>query len=162
MNPMPLVAIDVDPRRTACGRTLGAHVGLDASPGGNAASETRRLTGGGVDVAIEASGTDSGLELAVSVVRRGGRVHLVGLPAQPSSLDLHHCIVNEIDFSSSNGHVCREDIPAALDLLTSRWLAPLVTDRVIELDQLVPEGLEPVAAGQTHGKVIVAVNGGTR
>jgi (R,R)-butanediol dehydrogenase/meso-butanediol dehydrogenase/diacetyl reductase len=162
LQPRPLIAIDVDRSRLEVATALGANVPVLAGSAG-AADEVRGLTGGaGVDVVIEASGKSSGLELAVSIVRHGGRIHLVGLPAEPSSIDLHECVVHEIDFSSSNGHICGLDIPAALELLADGRLSELVTDRVIDLERLVPDGLESMAEGTTHGKVVVAVDRAAR
>jgi (R,R)-butanediol dehydrogenase / meso-butanediol dehydrogenase / diacetyl reductase len=157
LRPSPLIAIDVDPSRLELATALGADLAI--APGDQAAHDLRAATGDGVDVVIEASGKGKGLDLAISIVRNGGRIHLVGLPSEPSSVDLHHCVVHEIDFSSSNGHVCGVDIPAALELLSGGPLAELVTDRVIDLERLVADGLEPMAAGATHGKVVVAVDG---
>jgi (R,R)-butanediol dehydrogenase/meso-butanediol dehydrogenase/diacetyl reductase len=157
LAPEPLIALDVDPARLGHAARLGADVTIDAARH-DAAASARRLAGGeGLDVAIEASGTPYGLQLAAESVRNGGRVHLVGLPAAPSTLDLHACVVREIDVSSSNGHVCMTDIPQALELLAVGELAPRVTDRVVELERLVPDGLEPMARGETHGKVVVTV-----
>ena len=48
------------------------------------------------------------------------------------------------------------DLPEALALLGRSDLAPAVTDRVIALDELVPEGIEPLAAGTARGKIVVA------
>jgi (R,R)-butanediol dehydrogenase / meso-butanediol dehydrogenase / diacetyl reductase len=157
LQPAPLIAIDVDSARLEHAMSLGAEVLLQPGRDDVSAAVRRCSGGGGADVVIEASGTRGGLGLALAAVRNGGRVHLVGLPAEPSTLDLHACVVHEIDFSSSNGHVCGTDIPEALELLAGGQLGPLVTDRLIELDRLVPDGLEPMARGDTHGKVVVAI-----
>jgi (R,R)-butanediol dehydrogenase / meso-butanediol dehydrogenase / diacetyl reductase len=157
LGPMPLIAIDLDPGRLEHAMRVGADVLLQ--PGqDDVTAAVRRVTGGeGADVVIEASGSPGGLEVALGAVRRGGRLHLVGLPARPSTIDLHESIVHEVDFSSSNGHVCTTDIPEALDLLAAADLGAQVTDRVIELDQLVTGGLEPMSRGEVHGKVVVAI-----
>jgi (R,R)-butanediol dehydrogenase/meso-butanediol dehydrogenase/diacetyl reductase len=157
LQPAPLIAIDLDAERLNHAMRLGADVLLEAGSDDVAAAVRGHTGGEGADVVIEASGSAGGLALALSVIRYGGRVHLVGLPAKPSTIDLHRCVVHEIEFSSSNGHVCGTDIPEALDLLAARELGALVTDRVIDLERLVPDGLEPMAAGATHGKVVVAI-----
>ena len=51
-------------------------------------------------------------------------------------------------------HVCATDLPAALDLLTERPLAPVVLDRVVALDDVVA-GFEPLASGAARGKILV-------
>jgi threonine dehydrogenase-like Zn-dependent dehydrogenase len=155
LRPEPLIAIDIDPTRLELARTLGATVTLESSAAHLEATVRSSVRATGVDVVIEASGTQAGLGTAVELVRDGGRVHLVGLPAAPSTVDFHHCVVHEITFSSSNGHVCGTDIPEALALLASTRLGPAAVDRVIELERLVADGLEPMARGEAHGKIVV-------
>ncbi len=157
LAPEPLIAIDLDPKRLQRAERLGAAVTV--LPGHDDVAEAvRGHVSFGVDVVIEASGTPGGLGVAVEAVRHGGRIHVVGLPAQPSTIDLHHCVVHEIDMSSSNGHICGTDIPWALELLADDGLAPIVTDRVIALERLVRDGLQPMANGDAHGKVVVSIN----
>jgi threonine dehydrogenase-like Zn-dependent dehydrogenase len=81
---------------------------------------------------------------------------LVGLQASPRELDLHDLVLREIDVLTSVAHVCGSDLPEALDLLVDGRLAAEALDRVIELDAIVEEGLEPLAAGRVAGKVLVA------
>jgi (R,R)-butanediol dehydrogenase/meso-butanediol dehydrogenase/diacetyl reductase len=53
-------------------------------------------------------------------------------------------------------HVCDVDLPDALALLDSSDVAPTVIDRVIGLDDLVDDGIRPLAAGSAKGKIVVA------
>ena len=70
----------------------------------------------GVDVAIEASGTERGLEDALASVRRGGTVVLVGLPPErEAGVDIHRLIDGELDVHGSFRY--RDTYPAAVDLL---------------------------------------------
>ncbi len=52
------------------------------------ALNTAEVSEGGVDHAIEASGTLEGFELAMRLVRRGGTVTSIGLPGPGVSHDL--------------------------------------------------------------------------
>jgi (R,R)-butanediol dehydrogenase/meso-butanediol dehydrogenase/diacetyl reductase len=155
--PALLIAVDPDAARLDVAMKLGADILLEPGREDVAQAIRHEAGGEGADVVIEASGTPAGLELAINAVRHGGRVHLVGLQAQPSTVDLHHCTVHEIDLSTSNGHVCLSDIPAALRVLSTRELAATVTGSVIGLDRLVEDGLEPMADQSAHGKIVVAV-----
>jgi D-arabinose 1-dehydrogenase-like Zn-dependent alcohol dehydrogenase len=98
------------------------------------------------------------LDAALACVRRGGRVALVGLHADPVEVDLHRVVLNEIELVSSNGLVCSDDLPAALDLLASSDVASVVTGRVIELSDVVADGLVAMAEGRAEGKVVVCID----
>ena len=81
-----VIASDVNPRRLALARTMGAH---DAVAPGDVASAVRRATDGlGVDVVLEMSGVPAAVHQALGEVRVGGRVQLLGIPARPMELDL--------------------------------------------------------------------------
>jgi threonine 3-dehydrogenase len=64
-------------------------------------------TGGrGVDVSIDISGSASGIQATLRVVRRGGRVSLVGLPSTPIELDLTADIIyKETKVFGSTGRI---------------------------------------------------------
>jgi threonine dehydrogenase-like Zn-dependent dehydrogenase len=74
-----VIAVDTIPERLEMSRRLGANVVINAAetdPG----SEIAALTGGrGVDIAIEAVGTQKTFESCTQVVRRGGTVSSVGV-----------------------------------------------------------------------------------
>ena len=152
----PLIALDIDDDRLATARTLGAATVIDAR-GRELDAAILEATGGeGADVVIEASGTAGAPAAAIRAARRGGRVLIVGLQAAPRELDLLSLTVREVEISTTLAHVCDVDLPEALALLRSTELAPAVTDRVIALDALVPEGIEPLAGGTARGKIVVA------
>ena len=152
----PLIALDIDEDRLATARTLGAATAIDAR-GMELDAAILDATGGeGADVVIEASGTAGAPAAATRAARRGGRVLIVGLQAAPRELDLLSLTVREVEISTTLAHVCDVDLPEALALLQRTELAPAVTDRVIALDELVAEGIEPLAAGTARGKIVVA------
>jgi (R,R)-butanediol dehydrogenase / meso-butanediol dehydrogenase / diacetyl reductase len=61
----------------------------------------------------------------------------------------------EVEMSSALAHVCAEDLPEAVAILTRTDLASKVADRVIGLDRLVPDGLVTLADGHARGKILV-------
>lgn len=150
-----LVVVDVDPARLAAARALGAHATVDARE----ASPERLLRAlgddAGADVVLEASGTESGLALALGSVRRGGTVLLLGIQAAPRAVDLADLTVREIDLIGTNAHVCGVDVPEALTLLRDERIVDAAVARRIALDRFVEDGLEPFAAGRLSGKVLV-------
>jgi (R,R)-butanediol dehydrogenase / meso-butanediol dehydrogenase / diacetyl reductase len=152
----PLIALDIDEDRLATARTLGAATAIDAR-GRDLDAAILEATGGeGADVVIEASGTPGAPAAATRAARRGGRVLIVGLQAAPRELDLLSLTVREVEITTTLAHVCDVDLPEALALLQRGELAPAVTDRVIALDELVPQGIEPLAGGTARGKIVVA------
>jgi threonine 3-dehydrogenase len=75
-----VLASDVNPRRLALARTMGAHVLIDARQTDVVATIQAETGGEGADVVCEMSGVPSALHQAFRSVRMGGRVQLLGLP----------------------------------------------------------------------------------
>jgi len=109
------------------------------------------------DVAFETSGSEPGFGLALDSVRRGGQVVVLGLPNRPLAVNTRRAVVEEIDLISSSAHVCREDLPAAVDLLSRREIDSTIVADIVPLDDLVARGLAPLAEGRAGGKILVAV-----
>jgi len=83
-----IIAVDSNPTRLAMAQQMGADVILNFTET-NVLEEIRRMTGGdGVDVAIEALGTQSTFENALRSVRPGGTVSSVGVYSGKLSIPL--------------------------------------------------------------------------
>jgi (R,R)-butanediol dehydrogenase/meso-butanediol dehydrogenase/diacetyl reductase len=115
--------------------------------------------GRGADVVIEASGAPGQFETALRMVTTGGRVLAVGLPKEKPTVDLFALTLREVTVDSTVAHVCDEDLGPALEILSESTLGPLLLHSVIGLDDLVAQGLEPVAGGQVDGKILVTPAG---
>jgi (R,R)-butanediol dehydrogenase/meso-butanediol dehydrogenase/diacetyl reductase len=151
----PVIALDLDAARLDVARELGAtetHViDREATP-----EQLRDLVGDTAEVVVESSGATGSAARAFAMVARGGTVLLVGLVRSPQPLQLTDLVLREVDVRTTVAHVCDTDLPAALELLTRRPLASLLVDRVVGLADVVSGGFEPLAAGQAHGKILVA------
>ncbi|HVE79970.1 MAG TPA: L-threonine 3-dehydrogenase [Gemmatimonadaceae bacterium] len=80
-----IIASDVNEKRLALAREMGAH---DAVTPRQAEAAVKRATGGlGVDVVLEMSGVPSAVHQAFALVRVGGRVQMLGIPAKPIDVD---------------------------------------------------------------------------
>jgi threonine 3-dehydrogenase len=80
-----IIASDVNETRLALARTMGAH---DAVHPSEAEGAVRRATAGlGVDVVLEMSGVPSAIHQAFALVRVGGRVQMLGIPAKPMDVN---------------------------------------------------------------------------
>ena len=74
-----IIAVESDPVRSAMAKRMGADIVVDHTQM-DAVAEIRRLTGGkGVDVAIEALGTQATFESALRVLRAGGTLSSLGV-----------------------------------------------------------------------------------
>ncbi len=113
--------------------------------------------GRGVDLAIEASGSPIALQQAFAVVRKGGTLLQVGIPAGRVSLPLGQLVPREVNIVTTNGMMCEVNLPKALALLSRTDLAARITGRVISLERLVPDGLEALALHEVLGKVLVQI-----
>jgi threonine 3-dehydrogenase len=80
-----IVASDVNPKRLALAKQMGAHSAVTPD---KAAEAVRGATGGlGVDVVLEMSGVPAAIHQAFALVRVGGRVQMLGIPAKPMEVD---------------------------------------------------------------------------
>jgi len=150
-----VVAVDIDEGRLDTASTLGATETANAA-GRDLAELLLELSDGvGFDIVIEASGAPHAPAAAIAGARRGGRVLLVGLHGAPRALELTPMIVREVDVATTVAHVCDTDIPAALELLTETDVAAITAGPRIPLDDLVEEGLRPLAERRAGGKVLV-------
>ena len=73
-----IIAVDSVPKRLEQAKRMGADVVLDHTQQ-DVVAETKRLTGGGADVAIEALGTSITFESCLRSVRAGGTVSSLGV-----------------------------------------------------------------------------------
>jgi len=151
-----VVAFDIDAERLATARELGADETVDASAHELAQLLLELTDGVGFDVVIEATGTQHAPAAAIAGARRGGRVLLVGLHGAPRELELTPMILREVDVFTTVAHVCDSDIPAALALLAESDVASITAGPRIPLDELVEEGLRPLAERRASGKILVA------
>jgi threonine 3-dehydrogenase len=80
-----IIASDVNPTRLALAKQMGAHDTVHPS---EAEAAVKRATDGlGVDVALEMSGVPSAIHQAFQLVRVGGRVQMLGIPAKPMDVN---------------------------------------------------------------------------
>lgn len=80
-----VIATDPNPRRRELAAKMGAHdaVAPDAAPDAVA----RASRGLGADVVLEMAGVPSAIHQAFALVRPGGRVQMLGIPAKPMEIN---------------------------------------------------------------------------
>jgi threonine 3-dehydrogenase len=113
-------------------------------------------TGGmGVDVSVDISGSAKGIQGAFAVVRRAGRVSLVGLPSAPVELELtSNIIYKETRVFGSTGRMMWDTWYEMQNLMESGKFDPLpvITHRMPLKD--FAKGIE-LAQGGKAGKIIL-------
>lgn len=148
-----VIAVDVDPRKLALARELGAAQTIDARDG-DAAKRVRAETGGGADVAIEAIGNPKTQEQALASLRTGGRLLLLGFSAENMSLPSGRVTYREITVIGTLG--CRPiDFPVVLDLVRRGrlTLGPLVTHR--HTLESINDGFDALRRGEGVRHIVV-------
>jgi alcohol dehydrogenase len=146
----PLRTIVVDPveSRRAAATAFGAQRVL--APDDDVAGVVQELTDGlGADVTIEAVGLPSTFDMAVALVRPGGRVANVGVHGKPTTLHLEELWIKDVTITT--GLVDTHSTPMLLAMLQAGRIdaGRMVTHR-FGFDQ-VPEAYDlfddPVASG---------------
>jgi threonine 3-dehydrogenase len=80
-----IVASDVNPKRLSLAKRMGAHDTV--SPNEVDEAVKRATSGLGVDVVLEMSGVPAAIHQAFAMVRVGGRVQMLGIPAKPMDVN---------------------------------------------------------------------------
>jgi (R,R)-butanediol dehydrogenase/meso-butanediol dehydrogenase/diacetyl reductase len=150
----PVIAIDIDDGRLRVATALGATQAHRIDPDATGA-QLRELLPAGADVVFETSGVLGAAERAFAMAARGGTVLLVGLNTTPQALNLADLVLREVNVHTTVAHVCDQDLPEALQLLSRRPLSTTLLDRIVPLEDVVAEGLQPLAAGTASGKILV-------
>ncbi len=96
-----VLAIDLNEERLEIARTLGAAETIDSREVERVDKHVRRLTDGGVDVAFEAIGTPATIELAFSLLRRGGRLCVIGYSQEPVTVSAARLMYYELEMVGS-------------------------------------------------------------
>ena len=149
-----LIALDVDDARLDLARQMGATEAHNVADSGF--DEVRAdLMGRGIDVVVDTSGAQSGLDLATDIVRRAGRINLFGwikgdtATFNPSAW--HGKAISIVN--SSPGAQVRDPFPPAIRLIEKGVidLKPLVT-HVVPIGDY-PEFMTGVTSGEVDGYI---------
>lgn len=144
-----VAALDPDPAARARARELGAELAVEPGEEGAVAE----WSGGGVDVALEASGRPQGLRAALGCLIRGGRVVCCGYAAGGvHAIASQRLVLDEISVLGSRAG-SREDAREALAAVAGGAVVPVLAGR-LPLER-VNEALDAIAAGGRAGRLVV-------
>ncbi len=144
-----VIAVDLNDARLALARELGARHTLNPGSGDRPDKAIRKLTdgGGGVDVAFEVVGTPKTVDLAFSLIRKGGRLVVIGFSHDPAPINVGKLMFYELELVGSLGCGAGE-YPEIVSLVESGRirLDPVVSGSV-PLER-INEGLDHLRRGE--------------
>lgn len=155
----PIFAAEPQPYRRKLAEKMGASLTIDPSKADPAAVVLAETGGVGADVVLEMSGNHQAIRQAFQMLRRGGRLSLLGIPSKPLELDL----ANDVIFKAAliqgiNGRRVFDTWYKTQSLLKSGALdlSPLITDRIPMTD--FENGMKLLLSGNAS-KVLMYPNG---
>jgi (R,R)-butanediol dehydrogenase/meso-butanediol dehydrogenase/diacetyl reductase len=157
MRPSAVIAVDIDPARLAVAASFGVTIRMDAGTCDPVRALRQMTNGVGVDVAIEATGNPLVIAQALASLKRGGRLLQVGIPTGLVGLPLGELVTSEKEILTTNGQICQINLPHALKLLTTTNLAKRIGYHIIDLEDLVEQGLVPLAEHRASAKILVRI-----
>ena len=89
-----VIATDINDYRLDLARKMGADFAIDSREG-DPIGTVLAAAGRPVDVALEMSGNDRAIDLALRALRPGGSVSLLGLPVAPVTIDLNALVIQK-------------------------------------------------------------------
>lgn len=148
-----VIAIDIEQSRLDAAKTFGADQAILIDPQ-LSSEELAASLGIAADIVFETSGAKGAPTRAKSLVRNGGMIMLLGLNKTPQEFVFSDAVLREVTLETSAAHVCATDIPAALALLKSGAIAPLLIERVLDLEDSL-EAFIALSSGRALGKFVV-------
>jgi len=152
-----VVAVDLSDDKLALARELGATHTINAADP-EVVDKVKKITGGGVDYAIEMAGSTRAFETAYRITKRGGTTVTAGLPhpnatwAMPST----HLVAEERTIKGSYIGTCvpARDLPRYIDLYKQGKLPvnKLMTGK-LKLEQ-INEGFDLLHEGKAVRQVV--------
>lgn len=141
-----VIAVDVSEEKLALARSFGAEMTINAAAE-DPVKALRKL--GGVQAAVVTSGAKAAYDAAFYAVRPGGKLVVVGMPAEP--LTFPAIMMREITITSAATGT-RQDLAEVLQLAAEGKLRCL-----IETDQLdrINEIFDAMRAGKITGRVVL-------
>jgi threonine 3-dehydrogenase len=152
-------AIEVNAHRRHIATQMKADVVLDPSKDDVLSTVMQKTGGLGVDVVLEMAGHPDAIRTAFDIVRRGGRISLLGLTSKPISLNFSEDIIFKgLTIQGINGRRMYQTWYQMTALLKAGKLDlhPVITDRMAMQD--FSKGMERLRTGEAS-KILLYPNG---
>ena len=153
-----IIAIDIADSKLGLARQLGAtHTFNAKSP--DCVAEVMKLTGGGVDFAVETAGVIAAMETCYHILRTGGQLIACGIPGSTETFEFRPAqLVGEergILGSSMGSCVPVRDVPRFISLFQQgRLPVDRLIDARIGFDD-INEGFDKLARGEVVRQILV-------
>lgn len=151
VSPAKLIVADLDPEKRAVARQSGAHETIDNSDP-EAFKKILDMTGGGVRAAIDFVGAPATARLGLDVLRKGGRLIVVGLYGGAMPLPLP--LMPQKSLTVQGSYVGTLEEMQELMALGREGKVPPIPLDIRPLDT-APQALEDLRAGRVRGRVIL-------
>jgi threonine 3-dehydrogenase len=154
-----IFAIEVNEHRRNVARQMKADFTLDPSKDDVNSIVMEQTGGAGVDVVLEMAGHPSAIRTAFDIIRRGGRISLLGLTSKPVSLNFSEDIIFKgLTIQGINGRRMYQTWYQMTALLKAGKLDlhPVITDRIPMKD--FSKAMERLKTGEAS-KILVYPNG---
>ena len=136
-----VVALDLSDERLVLARALGAAHTVNPKAVQRPDKRVREITGGGVDVAFEAVGTPATIQAAYGLLRRGGRLCVIGYSAEEVTISAARLMYYELELVGCLGCGGGE-YPEILSLVSAGKLRlDLIVSGTVPLDR-INEGMD--------------------
>ncbi|WP_297216954.1 alcohol dehydrogenase catalytic domain-containing protein [Thermoplasma sp.] len=154
-----IMITDISSRRLSLAKDLLPSVDIVNPISDNVFSYIERITNGnGVDLIFDTTGSSKAIESDFTLVKRGGKIIIVGIPEEISGADFFTTVLNEISiYGSYEGY---NEMPTALTLLSNPEIPwrKIITS-VLTIDSAVRDGFMKLLREPAEGKVSVSLGG---
>lgn len=142
-----IFVMDRSPHRLELAEELGADVAINVAEQ-DAVQVIREMTGGGVDVALEAVGITPTAQQAVDATRNGGQITWIGNSAKTITIDMQAIVTRELTVRGTYGFDERDFAAAIQAMATGRISVEPLIEKVAGLDE-GPELFRQLAKGES-------------
>lgn len=98
-----VIAVDLNEARLALAKRMGARHTINPGASERVDKDVRKLTDGGVDVAFEVVGSPKTIDLAFNLLRKGGRLVVIGFSHEPVPINAAKLMFYELELAGSLG-----------------------------------------------------------
>ena len=148
-----IVITDLNPSRLALAKRLGATVALDVRSGSLEQVMAELGMKEGFDVGLEMSGSPAALRQMLAAMCHGGKIAMLGIPAEPIAIDWNTVVFNMLTLKGIYGREMYETWYKMTVMIQSGLdIAPVITHRFHFTD--FEKGFAAMKSGDS-GKVIL-------
>jgi D-arabinose 1-dehydrogenase-like Zn-dependent alcohol dehydrogenase len=123
-----VIALDIDDRKLAMAKELGADDVLNAKKTAAADAIMSLTKGSGVDLVVDLVGHQETVDVSLKVLRRGGKLLFVGYdPKNPFQANSYRMVSQELEIAGSRAS-SRSELRQVVDLVQRKKIRAVVTE----------------------------------